>query len=143
VSLPKITFEGRLTADPELRFTPSGKAVANFTIASNDRRKNDAGEWEDGAGCFIRCSIWDKAAENAAESLLKGMLVHAEGKLGQREYEKDGQKVTTYEAVLWWVAPSIKWGTARFSKTERAASAASAADPWQTPPAGQDDEPPF
>jgi single-strand DNA-binding protein len=160
MALPKIIIEGRLTADPELRFTPSGKAVANFTIASNDRVKGSSGDWEDGPATFLRCTLWERQAENAAESLTKGMLVHAEGKLSQREYEKDGEKRTVYEANLFWVAPSIRWDTAKVTKAARQdaqgapsggqqrqggadpwATPSGAADPWSTPP--QQDEPPF
>ena len=100
--LPKLTMEGRLTADPELRFLDSGLAVCSFTIVNQDRRKNDAtGEWEDsGDPLFIRVSVWRQQAENAAESLSKGDLVVCIGKLQNRKWEdKEGNKKFATEVV--------------------------------------------
>src|SRR6266852_6140063 len=94
-----ITVIGNLTADPELRFTPSGAAVANFTIASTPRKFNrDTSEWEDQEALFLRCSIWRQAAENVAESLQRGMRVIAQGRLVQRSFEtKEGEKRSVVE----------------------------------------------
>src|ERR1700728_2401642 len=102
-----ITVVGNLTADPELRFTPSGAAVASFTIASTpcsfDKNSN---EWKDGEALFLRCSLWRQAAENAAESLTRGMRVIAQGRLQQRSYEtREGEKRTVYEVEVDDVGP--------------------------------------
>ena len=115
-----ITIVGNLTDDPELRFTPSGAAVANFTIASTprtfDKNKN---EWVDGDALFMRCSLWRQPAENVAESLTKGMRVIAQGRLKQRSYEKDGQKRTVVELDVEEIGPSLKYATAKVAKAER------------------------
>jgi single-strand DNA-binding protein len=88
-----ITVIGNLTSDPELRFTPAGAAVANFTVASTPRTLNKAsGEWKDGEALFLRCNIWRQAAENVAESLTRGARVVVTGRLKQRSYDKDGEK---------------------------------------------------
>src|SRR5579864_2076224 len=94
-----ITVVGNLTADPELRFTPSGAAVASFTIASTPRTfDRNSNEWKDGEALFLRCSIWRQAAENVAESLTKGMRVIVSGRLRQRSYQtKEGEKRTLVE----------------------------------------------
>jgi single-strand DNA-binding protein len=104
-----ITIVGNLTDDPELRFTPSGAAVANFTIASTPRRFNkQSQEWEDGESMFLRCSIWRQAAENVAESLQKGMRVIAQGHLKQRAYEtREGEKRTVFEVDVLTIGPSL------------------------------------
>ena len=115
-----ITVVGNLTDDPELRFTPSGAAVANFTIASTPRTLDrQTNEWRDGEALFLRCSLWRQAGENAAESLTKGMRVIATGALKQRSYEKDGAKHTVVEMDVDEVGPSLKYATAKVNKTQR------------------------
>ncbi|WP_347349957.1 single-stranded DNA-binding protein [Intrasporangium sp.] len=116
-----ITIIGNLTADPELRFTPSGAAVANFTVASTPRmfdRNNN--EWKDGETLFLRCSIWRDAAENVAESLQKGMRVIASGRLKSRSYEtKEGEKRTVIELEVDEIGPSLRSATAKVNRTQR------------------------
>ncbi|PZS35328.1 MAG: single-stranded DNA-binding protein, partial [Pseudonocardiales bacterium] len=116
-----ITVVGNLTADPELRFTPSGAAVANFTVASTPRTLDKAtNEWKDGDALFLRCSVWRQAAENVAESLQRGMRVVVQGRLKQRSYEtKEGEKRTVYEMDVDEVGPSLKYATAKVNKTTR------------------------
>lgn len=97
MSLPVIQMEGRLTSDPGIRFTPNGKAVTNFTVACNDRVPDGHGGWKDGATCFLRVSLWNRAAEGALETLKQGDLVLVTGRLEQQEWEKDGQKRTSYQ----------------------------------------------
>lgn len=116
-----ITVIGNLTGDPELRFTPSGSAVANFTIASTprtfDRQTND---WKDGETLFLRCSIWKEAAENVAESLTKGMRVIAEGRLKSRTYDtKEGEKRTVMELEVDEIGPSLRYANAKVQRTQR------------------------
>ncbi|NUQ98267.1 MAG: single-stranded DNA-binding protein [Streptomyces sp.] len=116
----QIHIVGNLTDDPELRFTPSGAAVANFTIASTPRTFDKAsGEWKDGDALFMRCSLWRQAGENAAESLTRGMRVIAIGSLKQRSYEKDGQKRTVVELDVEEIGPSLKYATAKVTKAQR------------------------
>src|SRR5438128_2681030 len=118
-----ITVVGNLTDDPELRFTPSGAAVASFTVASTPRTfDKNSNEWKDGDTLFLRCSIWRQAAENVAESLTKGMRVIAQGRLVQRSYEKDGQKHTVVELQVEEIGPSLKNATARVAKANRSDS---------------------
>ncbi len=162
-----ITVVGNITADPELRFTPSGAAVANFTVASTPRTLDKAtNEWKDGEALFLRCSVWRQAAENVAESLQRGMRVMVQGRLKQRSYEtKEGEKRTVVELDVDEIGPSLKYATAKVNRTTRGGggggggagggfgssggSANSAADdPWATAaPAssgsGFSDEPPF
>lgn len=115
-----IHIVGNLTDDPSLTFTPSGAAVANFTIASTPRTfDKTANEWRDGEALFLRCSLWRDAAEHAAESLTKGMRVIATGALKQRSYEKDGQKRTVVELDVEEVGPSLKYATAKVAKAQR------------------------
>ena len=115
-----ITVVGNLTADPELRFSPSGAAVANFTIASTPRTfDRQANEWKDGETLFLRASIWRDAAEQVAESLVKGTRVIAQGRLKARSYEKDGQKRTSYELDVDEIGPSLKYATAKVTKSQR------------------------
>lgn len=115
-----ITIVGNITADPELRFTPSGAAVANFTIASTPRTFDKAAnEFKDGEPLFMRCSLWRDAAEHAAESLTKGMRVIATGSLKQRSYEKDGEKRTVVELDVEEIGPSLKYATAKVTKAQR------------------------
>ena len=116
-----ITVVGNLTADPELRFTPSGAAVANFTVASTPRTfDKNSNEWKDGEALFLRCSVWRQAAENVAESLHKGSAVIVQGRLKQRSFEtKEGEKRTVYELDVEEVGPSLKWATAKVTKASR------------------------
>src|SRR5687767_7711263 len=106
-----ITVVGNLTADPELRFTPSGAAVASFTVASTPRTfDKQSNEWKDGESLFLRCSVWRQAAENAAESLTKGMRVIVSGRLKANSYEtREGEKRTSYEIDVEEVGPSLKY----------------------------------
>jgi single-strand DNA-binding protein len=159
-----ITVVGNLTADPELRFTPSGAAVASFTIASTPRTYDrNTNEWKDGEALFLRCSIWRQAAENVAESLTRGMRVIASGRLKQRSYEtREGEKRTVIELDVDEIGPSLKYAAAKVNKTQRGSSSgggfggsgsgggAPSDDPWgSAPPAGGNDgggfsdEPPF
>ena len=163
-----ITVVGNLTADPELRFTPAGAAVANFTVASTPRTfDRQSGEWKDGEALFLRCSIWREAAENVAESLTRGSRVIVTGRLKQRSFEtKEGEKRTVMEVEVDEIGPSLKYATAKVNKASRGggggggfgsgapaggsrpAAAASNDDPWGNAPAsgsfgGSDDEPPF
>jgi single-strand DNA-binding protein len=116
-----ITVVGNLTGDPELRFTPSGAAVANFTIASTPRNfDKQTNEWKDGDTLFLNCSIWRQAAENVAESLQKGMRVVAQGRLKQRSYEtREGEKRTVVELDVEEVGPSLKYATAKVARVQR------------------------
>ncbi|WP_277670986.1 single-stranded DNA-binding protein [Saccharomonospora viridis] len=143
-----ITVVGNLTADPELRFTPSGAAVANFTVASTPRKFNrDTSEWEDGEPLFLRCSLWRQAAENVAESLSKGTRVIVQGRLVQRSYEtSEGEKRTVMELQVDEIGPSLRYATAKVNKAGRSSSGNSAGDPWGSPPpvgGPMQDEPPF
>jgi len=168
-----ITVVGNLTADPELRFTPSGAAVANFTVASTprifDRQSN---EWKDGDALFMRCSIWREAAENVAESLTRGSRVIVQGRLKQRSYEtREGEKRTVVELEVDEIGPSLRYATAKVNKASRSGGGGGGGggfgggggggdrggsrpeqqpkdDPWGSAPAsgsfsGGDDEPPF
>ncbi len=116
-----ITVVGNLTNDPELRFTPSGAAVASFTVASTprtfDRQTND---WKDGETLFMRCSVWRQAAENVAESLQRGMRVVVQGRLVSRTFDtKEGEKRTVIEMQVDEVGPSLRYATAKVNKTAR------------------------
>lgn len=116
-----ITVIGNLTADPELRFTPSGAAVANFTIASTPRTfDRQSNEWKDGETLFMRCSIWREAAENVAESLTKGMRVVAQGRLVQRSFEtREGEKRTVVELQVDEIGPSLRYASAKVTRAQR------------------------
>jgi single-strand DNA-binding protein len=156
-----ITVVGNLTADPELRFTPSGAAVANFTVASTPRTfDRQSGEWKDGEALFLRCNIWRQSAENVAESLTRGMRVVVQGRLRQRSFDtKEGEKRTVIEMEVDEVGPSLRYATAKVNRTQRGSSgggfgadnsgssSAPADDPWasSSPAAsgGFSDEPPF
>ena len=157
-----ITMIGNLVNDPELRFTPSGAAVAKFTVASTPRYLDkNTNEWKDGDSLFLNCQIWRQAAENVAESLTRGMRVIVSGRLKQRSYEtKEGEKRTVFEVEVDEVGPSLRNATAKVTKTTRAAGgnnfsapaseASTADDPWSAAPvgggwssAGTDDQPPF
>lgn len=161
-----ITVIGNLTADPELRFTPSGSAVANFTIASTprvfDRQTN---EWKEGEALFLRASIWKEAAENVAETLTKGMRVIAQGRLRSRSYDtKEGERRTVMELEVDEIGPSLRFASAKVTRTQRSGGGgaggftnsapqnttqqgggwnAPAADPWNTGGGVANDEPPF
>ncbi|GAA0272581.1 single-stranded DNA-binding protein [Cryptosporangium japonicum] len=166
-----ITLVGNLVDDPELRFTPSGAAVAKFRIASTPRTYDrQSGEWKDGESLFLTCNVWRQAAENVAESLQRGMRVIIQGRLRQRSYEtREGEKRTVFEVEVDEVGPSLRSATARVNKTTRggggsgggygssgsggggnSGGGAPADDPWavSTPAGGGGggafaDEPPF
>jgi single-strand DNA-binding protein len=167
-----ITVVGNLTADPELRFTPSGAAVANFTVASTPRiYDRQTGEWKDGEALFLRCAIWREAAENVAESLTRGARVIVQGRLKQRSFEtREGEKRTVVEVEVDEIGPSLRYATAKVNKASRSGgggggfgggggsrepaptgggtSGGTGDDPWGSAPAsgsfgGGDDEPPF
>ncbi|MFJ5862191.1 single-stranded DNA-binding protein [Pseudarthrobacter sp. NPDC092439] len=116
-----ITVVGNLTNDPELRFTPSGSAVANFTIASTPRTfDRQSNEWKDGETLFLRASVWREAAENVAESLTKGMRVIVTGRLKSRSYEtKEGEKRTVIELEVDEIGPSLRYANAKVNRTQR------------------------
>jgi single-strand DNA-binding protein len=143
-----ITIIGNLTNDPELRFTPSGAAVASFTVASTPRMfDKQANDWKDGETLFLRCSAWRDMAENIAESLTRGARVIASGRLVQRSFEtKEGEKRTVVELQVDDVGPSLRRATAKVNKTSRSgggfggqggASGGYGDDPWATPAAAQ------
>jgi single-strand DNA-binding protein len=159
-----ITVIGNLTGDPELRFTPSGAAVANFTVASTPRTfDRQSNEFKDGDTLFMRCSIWREAAENVAESLTKGTRVIVTGRLVQRSYEtREGEKRTVVELQVDEVGPSLRYASAKVTRTQRSGgggggfgggggggfgggggggyggggSAGPSDDPWATPASG-------
>jgi single-strand DNA-binding protein len=116
-----LTLIGNLTADPELRFTPSGAAVANFTVASTPRAfDRQSNEWKDGETLFLRCSVWRDAAENVAESLQRGSRVIVTGRLKSRSYDtKEGEKRTVMELEVDELGPSLRYATAKVNKTTR------------------------
>src|SRR6202000_1758863 len=119
-----ITVVGNLTADPELRFTPSGAAVASFTIASTPRTfDRNSNEWKDGEALFLRCSIWRQAAENVAESLTRGMRGVATGRLKKRSFEtREGEKRPVSELDVDEVGPSLRYASAKVNRTQRGSS---------------------
>ena len=133
-----ITLVGNLVDDPELRFTPSGAAVAKFRMASTPRYLDKTtNEWKDGESLFLTCNVWRQAAENAAESLQRGMRVIVQGRLKQRSYEtKEGEKRTVYEVEVDEVGPSLRSATAKVNKTQRGGGGgfggapAAENDPW-------------
>ncbi|HEY0904668.1 MAG TPA: single-stranded DNA-binding protein [Marmoricola sp.] len=141
-----ITVIGNLTSDPELRFTPSGAAVANFTIASTPRTfDKQTNEWKDGDTLFLNCSIWRQAAENVAESLQKGMRVVAQGRLKARSYEtREGEKRTVMELDVDEVGPSLKYATAKVTRVSggnRGGGFGGGDDPWAGQSAPQQSAP--
>ena len=166
-----ITVVGNLTADPELRFTPNGAAVANFTVASTNRVfDKQSNEWKDGDTLFLRASVWRQYAENVAESLTRGMRVIATGRLRVRQYEtREGTKGTSVEMDVEDIGPVLRFATAKVNRTERSGGGGGgfgggapqgqpSGDAWSTPapasgqpdggwgaPAGDQnfDEPPF
>ena len=117
----QLTIIGNLTADPELRFTPNGAAVANFTIASTPRTfDRQSNQWVDGEALFMRCSLWKEAAENVAESLQKGMRVIASGRIKQRSFQdRDGNDRTVIEMDVDEIGPSLRFATARVTRVDR------------------------
>ena len=115
-----ITLVGNITDDPELRFTPSGAAVANFTIAVNRRWKDQSGQWQDKLDGFFKCNCWREMAENVAESLQKGMRVMVVGRLQQRSWDdQEGNKRSAFEIQVDEVGPSLRWATATVTKSSR------------------------
>ncbi len=166
----QITIIGNLVDDPQLRYTPTGQAVANFRVASTPRfMDRQTNEWKDGDSLFLSCNVWRQAAENVAESLQRGMRVIVSGRLRQRSYEtKEGEKRTVYEIEVDEVGPSLRNASAKVVRSSRATgqgggggggggygssggsggSGGSRAsdDPWASEPAdssGFSDEPPF
>ncbi len=154
-----VTVIGNLTNDPELRFTPSGAAVASFTVASSSRvLDKTTNEWKDGEAVFMRCSVWRQYAENVAESLTKGTRVIVSGRLRQRSYEtREGEKRQVMELEVEDVGPALRFATAKVNRVARQGGApgentggnsggsAPTEDPWATGAAGGAafDEPPF
>ena len=167
----QITIIGNLVDDPNLRYTPTGQAVANFRIASTPRfLDRNTNEWKDGDSLFLSCNVWRQAAENVAESLQRGMRVIVSGRLRQRSYEtKEGEKRTVYEIEVDEVGPSLRNASAKVSRSTRStggggfgggggqsgqsgqggygggAGGRASDDPWAADPAdnGFSDEPPF
>jgi len=139
-----ITVVGNLVDDPELRFTPSGAAVANFRIASTPRTfDRQTNEWKDGDALFLSCSVWRQAAENVAESLTKGMRVVVQGRLRQRSYEdREGQRRTVVELEVDEVGPSLRYATAKVTRSSGGGGGYSSNaggggnDPWAAPAQG-------
>lgn len=117
-----VTVVGNLTSDPDLRFTPAGSAVANFTVASTPRVfDRESGAWRDGDALFLRCSLWREYAENVAESLGRGTRVVVRGRLRQRSYDtKEGEKRTVVELEVEEIGPSLRYATAKVTKVSRA-----------------------
>ncbi|MGH4025471.1 MAG: single-stranded DNA-binding protein [Pseudonocardiaceae bacterium] len=160
-----VTVVGNLTADPELRFTPSGAAVANFRVASTPRMfDRQTGEWKDGEALFLQCNVWRQAAENVAESLTRGMRVIVSGRLRQRSFEtREGEKRTVMELEVDEIGPSLRYATAKVNRVSRQGGgsmgggygSSGSDDPWSSAPqagapagagsgnAGYDEEPPF
>lgn len=125
-SLPEVTVVGTLTADPELRFTQSGRAVAGFSIACNSRKKDAGGNWVDGDTTFLRANIWAEYAENVAESLTKGTKVIARGTLKQRSFEtKEGDKRTVFELEVDEIGPTLRFATAKVNRTPKGGNSGS------------------
>ena len=116
-----ITIVGNLVGDPELRYTPTGQAVATFRVASTPRfMDKTTNEWKDGDSLFLSCNVWRQAAENVAESLQRGMRVIVQGRLRQRSYEtKEGEKRTVYEVEVDEVGPSLRNASAKVTKSQR------------------------
>jgi single-strand DNA-binding protein len=152
VGLPEVTLAGTLTADPDLRFTPAGLAVCNFTVACNPRTLNrQTGQWEDGEATFLRCTVWRQVAENVGNSLRKGQRVLVTGALRQRSYEKDGEKRYAFELDVTEIGASLKWANVEVRKVARTDGPPADFDKWASAPApagvgagsGMPDEPPF
>ncbi len=160
----QITVVGNLVDDPQLRYTPTGQAVASFRVASTPRFLDRAtNEWKDGDALFLSCNVWRQAAENVAESLLRGTRVIVSGRLKQRSYEtKEGEKRVVYEIEVDEVGPSLKYASAKVNRSSRAtggtggqggygnsgggrSASATSEDPWaaEQSDGGFSDEPPF
>jgi single-strand DNA-binding protein len=167
----QITIAGNLVGDPELRYTQTGQAVASFRVASTPRyRDNATGEWKDGESLFLSCNVWRQAAENAAESLQRGMRVIVTGRLKQRSYEtREGEKRTVFEIEVDEVGPSLRNASAKVTRSSRSGGGGGfgggggggqggqsggysgggggrpADDPWaaESSDTGMTDEPPF
>ena len=167
----QITIVGNLVDDPQLRYTPTGNAVANFRVASTSRfMDRQTNEWKDGDSLFLSCNIWRQAAENVAESLQRGMRVIVQGRLRQRSYEtREGEKRTVYEIEVDEVGPSLRNASAKVTRSTRSgggsgggggfggqnsgqggygggASGRASDDPWASDASGDtgfSDEPPF
>lgn len=150
-----VTVVGNLVADPELRFTNNGTAVANFRVASVPSVYRD-GQWVDGDGVYLNCTVWKQAGENAAESLTKGMRVIVQGRLKQRSWEKDGVKRTETYIEVDEVGPSLKFASAQVAKGQQSKpkddgwvsqqqNQAPASDPWNSsqPQLPDNEQPPF
>jgi single-strand DNA-binding protein len=139
-----VTLVGNLTDDPELRFTPSGRQVANFTVAVNKRFKNNEGQWEDRLDGFFRCNCWGEMAENVSESLNKGARIVVTGRLQQRSWEDaEGGKRSAFEVQVDEVGPSLRWSTAAVQKSKRTggqqagqAGGQQAGSDWSSPSQG-------
>lgn len=131
-NITELTITGNLTGDPELRFTPSGAAVANFTVASTPRTYDkQSNEWKDGETLFMRCAAWRALAENVAETLKKGMGVVVKGTLGSRPYEtKEGEKRVSVELTVDDIGPSLKYSVAQVKKVNRNGNGGDAGGNW-------------
>jgi single-strand DNA-binding protein len=161
-----MTVVGNLVADPEIKFTPSGAAVANFTVASTPRSfDKDSGQWKDQPALFMRCSIWRQPAENVVESLSRGDRVIVQGRLTQRSYETaEGEKRSVVELLVDEIGPSLRYATVKVSKVAREGDGGNRTrqrrpdgsswpsdDPWGSTPSAatgpaapqQDEQPPF
>ncbi|WP_141581277.1 single-stranded DNA-binding protein [Actinomadura sp. WMMA1423] len=148
----QITIVGNLVEDPNLRFTPSGQAVASFRLASTPRFFDKAANgWKDGEAMFLTCNVWRQAAEHVAESLTRGMRVIVQGCLKQRSYEtREGEKRTVFEVEVDEIGPSLRNATAKVTKAQRSGGAPAGGGFGQSAPAGQQqgrqgfsDDPPF
>lgn len=145
--LPGITIAGTAVAEPELRFTATGTAVANVTVACNDRRfDTTTGQWADHGATFLRCTCWKQMAEHTAESVSQGARVLVTGQLRQRDWtDKDGNPRTSFEVDVTEIGVSLRWATATVTKANRAGGSAQAAtgDAGWTTPAADSSAPPF
>ena len=142
----QITIAGNLTDDPELKYTPNGAAVVNFTVAWSPRYKDEStGEWKDGDTSFFRCNAWRALAENVAESLTRGTRVVVSGRLKQRSWEtQEGERRSVFEIEVDEVGPSLKWATARVEKTSRSGGGSWSAGAQQNAaPVGVSEETPL
>ena len=155
-----LTLVGNLTAAPELRFTPAGKPVAHFTVASTPRTfDRQSNEWKDGDAMFLNCSVWGQMAENCAETLAtKGMRVIVQGRLKSRSFEtREGERRTVFEVDVDEIGPSLRYATAKVQRTQSSGgqqpgwgqasagrpSPGPSPDPWASSPAASSDEAPF
>ena len=142
--MSNLTIVGNLTADPELRFTASGKAVAKLRVAVSERRKAADGTWEDGDSTFWAVTVWDRLAEHAGDSLAKGQRVIVVGRVASRTWEtKEGEKRTDYEITADAVGPDLKWATVKVERASKGGPRATppADDPWAHGAVGLDEVP--